>query len=145
MEFYAERLIWPFIKFSFNSQRDGILLEKVLLGGWVGIMVSIPNGMEFYEERAFLCSLVNVSIPNGMEFYPYPLIFSRAPNSFNSQRDGILRFDRFSRRRPLRRFNSQRDGILLMKILHLCKPRIVSIPNGMEFYGQLLYFLGALR
>ena len=54
---------------SFNSQRDGIL-RKILVAHKKKRIVSIPNGMEFYNlrgkkegERAI------VSIPNGMKFY----------------------------------------------------------------------------
>ena len=55
--------------------------------------VSIPNGMEFYFNlsRDDRIALV-VSIPNGMEFYASSRFFGRLYiESFNSQRDGILR------------------------------------------------------
>ena len=56
---------------SFNSQRDGILQNLYPYATAIAL-VSIPNGMEFYqfwskrEKSPFL-----VSIPNGMEFYAY--------------------------------------------------------------------------
>ena len=42
-------------------------------------MVSIPNGMEFYNKLSLiLCQKILVSIPNGMEFYVARLDISRA-------------------------------------------------------------------
>ena len=97
--------------------------------------VSIPNGMEFYRSRREkLCRLRCVSIPNGMEFYIYRFKFALAENKFqfptgwnstlrsaniqkynwrfNSQRDGILRWNHSLKSKIEQRFNSQRDGIL---------------------------------
>ena len=69
--------------------------------------------MEFYKEnRLDTLYFFRVSIPNGMEFYIWKLGLGESLNSFNSQRDGILR---------------ARDQVLQEK-------RQVSIPNGMEFY-----------
>ena len=53
---------------SFNSQRDGILPKReIKKRGWS--LVSIPNGMEFYQAFYYRCRKAPVSIPNGMEFY----------------------------------------------------------------------------
>ena len=54
---------------GFNSQRDGILLCRLLC--YIrNIFVSIPNGMEFYYRSSpYLHEMTTVSIPNGMEFY----------------------------------------------------------------------------
>ena len=54
--------------------------------------VSIPNGMEFYNPFLFwILTIAAVSIPNGMEFYPKAPLSSRTFSArFNSQRDGIL-------------------------------------------------------
>ena len=99
----------------FNSQRDGILQswgKRRLLRH----RVSIPNGMEFYENYNFVNMKITfmVSIPNGMEFYTE--VFSDMRSQGN-------------------RFNSQRDGILQRKCTaDISDLRRVSIPNGMEFY-----------
>ena len=101
------------------------------------ILVSIPNGMEFYWENSkrniwsngsfqfptgwnstlrlappqqFL--FLRVSIPNGMEFYQTARSTGFKPRCFNSQRDGILQCWAQSYTRTA----------------------YVSIPNGMEFY-----------
>ena len=54
---------------------------------------------------------------------------------FNSQWDGILHRKFNSRGRTMKSFNSQWDGILLICDKSPClRRKIVSIPNGMEFY-----------
>ncbi len=54
--------------------------------------VSIPNGIEFYLVACFSLRLsFIVSIPNGMEFYFNLVGNPEFGDSFNSQRDGILR------------------------------------------------------
>ena len=99
---------------SFNSQRDGILPLHIRAQadhrrfqfptGWnsticrqlrkIYVAVSIPNGMEFYASAiAKSGAKGEVSIPNGMEFYRRnSLLQPRKCSSFNSQRDGILRY-----------------------------------------------------
>ena len=113
--------------------------------------------MEFYQICSLLCGDYLVSIPNGMEFYPEQIASPAALLCFNSQRDGILLDISLSRvclrrfqfptgwnstelgsihihQQPLR-FNSQRDGILRIPPGILLLSRVVSIPNGMEFYA----------
>ena len=54
-------------------------------------LVSIPNGMEFYQAvKVDRHSSNKVSIPNGMEFYAKNGNYCRNFASFNSQRDGII-------------------------------------------------------
>ena len=60
--------------------------------------------------------------------------------SFNSQRDGILLLSSIANILRLKSFNSQRDGILPKRHRHSKQLRIVSIPNGMEFYFESLPF-----
>ena len=163
MEFYLRFLTFLTLFGSFNSQRDGILRSPQrqrrlcqakfqFPTGWNSTsryplipsctLVSIPNGMEFYERVAtsrrirgsfnsqrdgilrsitapYDCQAI-VSIPNGMEFYLsfIPLPFGRG--SFNSQRDGILRVLIAFAPTARASFNSQRDGILL----NFCKQAI---------------------
>ena len=120
---------------SFNSQRDEILRWAsafVLLEA----IVSIPNGMKFYER---FCVPIKdcrmVSIPNGMKFYRFNCVCSHGegefqfPTGWNST---LLSFDapwappqfqfptgwNSTHRLSmlyffLRSFNSQRDEILL--------------------------------
>ena len=78
-----------------------------------------------------------VSIPNGMEFYfiaSKPRYFL---SSFNSQRDGILPGWSGLTEGGKECFNSQRDGILPISNLRFGILKGVSIPNGMEFYSRL--------
>ena len=104
---------------------------------FIQLLVSIPNGMEFYEMSERYKRLLNsVSIPNGMEFYQNSEFMQRIDmSSFNSQRDGILQIAWQSKACIDARFNSQRDGILRRYSGKIAGHDTVSIPNGMEFYG----------
>ena len=91
MEFYGEPDYLGALLASFNSQRDEILqnLLQMLLHLYLcfnsqrdGIL---PN-MELHSPK-----LILVSIPNGMEFYYGLERVWVSKNGFNSQRDGILR------------------------------------------------------
>ena len=69
--------------------------------------------MEFYYPFVYYwIDLFEVSIPNGMEFYGNPKSFGIDKISFNSQRDGILRYVKINVKSVGFSFNSQRDGIL---------------------------------
>ena len=136
--------------------------------------------MEFYKTEVTITSIRDtVSIPNGMEFYQNPIPLWVYRKSFNSQRDGILRscgcycfcfkesfnsqrdgillkachfsrsvigfqfptgwnftIDYIKKTTDRHCFNSQRDGILLYLRIDLAKGISVSIPNGMEFYAD---------
>ena len=101
--------------------------------------VSIPNGMEFYSPKEFRCEPISlVSIPNGMEFYHIRYFTEHAleefqfPTGWNST-TAIL--DRFL---TILSFNSQRDGILRWACKAFRAFHAVSIPNGMEFYAGVL-------
>ena len=142
---------------GFNSQRDGILRGIATYGypirylfqfptGWNSTMLQkidnfaqkqfqFPTGWNstHYEIKALIPKWV--SIPNGMEFY----VFSGAirqgdhdtfqfPTGWNS----TLQMIASSYSSDC--FNSQRDGILHDEPLKDCFCKIVSIPNGMEFY-----------
>ena len=82
-----------------------------------------------------MATQIIVSIPNGMEFYSSLGYFLQFQRCFNSQRDGILLAPENERYVEAEGFNSQRDGILLFyeKFFRFLKFQ-VSIPNGMEFY-----------
>ena len=78
---------------------------------------------------------MTVSIPNGMEFYLSEVEKEfYLSDSFNSQRDGILPRAIPAAEALIARFNSQRDGILPYIKIFIWSLKIVSIPNGMEFY-----------
>ena len=120
MEFYPRRLLFSAtVVRSFNSQRDGILpslfvVKAVLLGSFNsqrdGILPYSSHDLEGYKV------------------------------SFNSQRDGIL-LGLVDEVRPVKNsFNSQRDGILQSITSKRLLTDVVSIPNGMEFYGGSLGF-----
>ena len=90
MEFYVKFLHNVLlIHLGFNSQRDGILLYIWTIQK--SLMVSIPNGMEFYQQLDRLYKeYERVSIPNGMEFYSvrhsnkiYKIMF-QFPTGWNS-------------------------------------------------------------
>ena len=142
---------------SFNSQRDGILRFHLPISLNVS-SVSIPNGMEFYEDVAlFRHQLIVVSIPNGMEFYSSVTVSKWISECFNSQRDGILLLlpSQFVLNALAFQFptgwNSTvgNTGIAVTRKLfqfptgwNSTKPdgfvdklTAVSIPNGMEFYN----------
>ena len=104
----------------FNSQRDGILL----------------NHQQNHPKEN------QVSIPNGMEFYQNTLTPRTSKKEcFNSQRDGILQFQGFIMYDFIDCFNSQRDGILHSFQCHRNWLWYVSIPNGMEFYQCCVNFI----
>ena len=115
MEFYPTAESDPLPpKVRFNSQRDGILHDRhfSFVGESNGFN-SQRDGILQYTEIPRLCKQT-VSIPNGMEFYFLLLCVTRALHwfqfptgwnstglrqtpficlpSFNSQRDGILRY-----------------------------------------------------
>ena len=72
-----------------------------------------PTGWNSTYFRAVLinCSKI-VSIPNGMEFYDENYFYGGEVGSFNSQRDGILHGVGVFPQEENIGFNSQRDGIL---------------------------------
>ena len=74
-----------------------------------------PTGWNSTRRRAPSRQAASVSIPNGMEFY-------------------LMR--RLAPRRGILSFNSQRDGILPFQRSLGCAQTKVSIPNGMEFYSH---------
>ena len=111
--------------------------QRKIVNTCIPIIVSIPNGMEFYKlqpKKNFLWRLFqfptgwNSTIPRSLT----PPIISR----FNSQRDGILHCSQSIRGREFGKFqfptgwNSTWDD--RARIL----TEVVSIPNGMEFYGS---------
>ena len=75
-------------------------------------------------------SIQTVSIPNGMEFYRRWTIIANYEMSFNSQRDGILRYVRFANGSVHRGFNSQRDGILHFTIGITSSTLSFQFPTG---------------
>ena len=160
MEFYHIGADFNVGGCSFNSQRDGILPSGIKKAKRVQNFVSIPNGMEFYKvKNVFEVTNVEFQFPTGWNstkwntnrrykkfrfqfptgwnstcgFFRQSLLF----DSFNSQRDGILRlfsnkfrYIQYSFQFPtgwnstrifplflakFESFNSQRDGILHKK------------------------------
>ena len=161
----------------FNSQRDGILQSHKRRNksrawafqfptGWNSTIiaentnkktiVSIPNGMEFYQDNGVKelmemlfqfptgwnstkdgkseCRSTKVSIPSGMEFYTFDdedeqwAITVSIPNGMK------FYWLTTTGEVEIERFNSQRDGILHTIYFIWFGLQIVSIPNGMEFY-----------
>ena len=116
MEFYDEAHIpSSLVISSFNSQRDGILLDfspRVVVialfqfpTGWNSTLIRLrtttglgvfqfPTGWNSTLNTAIIETLNRfVSIPNGMEFYPLKPIKRLVKGRFNSQRDRILLCD----------------------------------------------------
>ena len=85
---------------SFNSQRDGILRGSLGFGA-EALKFQFPTGWNSTQTKLLLqLQFLLVSIPNGMEFYISSLLGSSSElGGFNSQRDGILQheFCHFSR------------------------------------------------
>ena len=167
MEFYLPVFSSSTPKFAFQFP-TGWNSTLPIIARWRSLSVSIPNGMEFYFCKSYFRGLDGfVSIPNGMEFYSsLAFLCSRCPkfqfptgwNStpldwlnedikkrFNSQRDGILPFQRlpFWGERSLFQFPTGWNSTHTPDTL----PRLdrVSIPNGMEFYSNLAYPHHSLR
>ena len=131
--------------YSFNSQRDGILPK-------VG---------------SFSSKIPKFQFPTGWNSTGLGVGHLGFDGGFNSQRDGILLFTNLLCGSGVFSFNSQRDGILLCAIIKRRKPsvfqfptgwnstclcrlkreahHVVSIPNGMEFYGEICRVLISLR
>ena len=157
MEFYFAS-IWreQTTKSRFNSQRDGILRLYTSFEA-DSSYVSIPNGMEFYQDgQGEARKGEKVSIANGMEFYfaaykelrhPYEFQF---PTGWNS-----TPYYGFSLRKPAFQFPTGWNSTLTFCAISESKdlfqfptgwnstrycpsaPALfgrVSIPNGMEFY-----------
>ncbi len=74
----------------FNSQRDGILrIERI--NSKQSVLVSIPNGMEFYStSRSALIKGLRFQFPTGWNSTVVQRQKRSKMPSFNSQRDGIL-------------------------------------------------------
>ena len=118
----------------FNSQRDGILLDTSCKSRKAYI-VSIPNGMEFYFGGLPIIAIYTVSIPNGMEFYSDSLracvciAAFQFPTGWNSTEIDPNSFYFYTAFQFPTGWNSTFTRTCFM-------PRkIVSIPNGMEFYA----------
>ena len=99
---------------SFNSQRDGILPKLGGIEGGNFHRFQFPTGWNSTSiERTNIHAPAFVSIPNGMEFYEeVDELLLDSEDGFNSQRDGILHIYSDSLKISLFSFNSQRDGIL---------------------------------
>ena len=157
MEFYAFSTfsVCPFSWVSipngmeFYLEADGILISGNLFQfptGWnstrhltgtpeISAKVSIPNGMEFYAAlTTFWLSVFAVSIPNGMEFYKSKKSKKKRNLSFNSQRDGILRFRGFTMLLNELLFQFPTGWNSTRSRFRYWWAYCVSIPNGMEFY-----------
>ena len=156
MEFYFRSSKNRRLADSFNSQRDGILRTTFCDSTWNFVSFnSQRDGILLFWPKVFIQNSF-VSIPNGMEFYENDTYtFSNSSKSFNSQRDGILHFlsrdmsaiyefqfptgwnstpEWEKRDDHFYCFNSQRDGILRRFSKLILMKSSVSIPNGMEFY-----------
>ena len=143
------------VRDSFNSQRDGIL-QNIHPETTELYKFQFPTGWNstIINSRMLLHSFV--SIPNGMEFYAVSVWVSVINISFNSQRDGILRFWNLSGSYVFKMFQFptgwNSTGVFAInqsKFTEFQFPtgwnstgrknyfrhsEIVSIPNGMEFY-----------
>ena len=100
--------------------------------------VSIPNGMEFYlYSFSIFFTVLKVSIPNGMEFYYAITDIATACGGFNSQRDGILLGKVCGKIHYEVQFQFPTGWNSTLAGFVLRAAKIVSIPNGMEFYASL--------
>ena len=123
-----------FLRRSFNSQRDGILLSFNLRLKFSQI-VSIPNGMEFYTSVSLPHHRhKSVSIPNGMEFYMASWVVLQL-ESLVSIPNGMEFYEYFDSTTGLCvKFQFPTGWNSTLPNPQACKSYDVSIPNGMEFY-----------
>ena len=139
MEFYPIRSSFGIIlgRFQFPMGWNSTQSFPFLL---INYIVSIPNGMEFYQILVDIRGpRILVSIPNGMEFYAH-LFINMKTNTNVSIPNGMEFYLSFqSRNWYATCFNSQWDGILLAKKLDQIQSAKVSIPNGMEFYFDMQF------
>ena len=116
MEFYAIASASFSPSPSFNSQRDGILLFK---------NPEQQKHIQFQFPTGWNSTLLH-------RLWAKPRWKFQFPTGWNSTQDHrLICFIPHS-------FNSQRDGILLICHFVLIVAPVVSIPNGMEFYGKIL-------
>ena len=137
MEFYSRlsRLTESYL-YCFNSQRDGILLE-LFCDSRTHRGFQFPTGWNStLAALSALVYLLRVSIPNGMEFYLFTISCSSLSQRFQFPTGWNSTASRQAMSANMQSFNSQRDGILRSeRLIGWKKARKVSIPNGMEFYG----------
>ena len=116
MEFYAGREGALMLQEQrFNSQRDGILLRRLAYFSFKFTQFQFPTGWNSTSLLVFSSSSI---------------CLFQFPTGWNS----TLSYQH--RHRNYWRFNSQRDGILPKWCSYSKQLWVVSIPNGMEFYGR---------
>ena len=96
--------------FQFPTGWNSTGLEIVRLG--LNPKFQFPTGWNSTPLNSMPYFELIVSIPNGMEFYPGSLVLGSPNFRFNSQRDGILLSLSVIELSALSGFNSQRDVIL---------------------------------
>ena len=120
---------------SFNSQRDGILLF-VSLHLSLFRLFQFPTGWNSTPFARFILARTPVSIPNGMEFYEKFIATTSDKICFNSQRDGILPISGSQQSGNKQKFQFPTGwNSTSVSQSTVSKPKLVSIPNGMEFYN----------
>ena len=128
-------LIERHIKFL-NRDRWNFNIEAFGIWFFDRFWQQLQTRWNFTLCRAISAGKKSVSIPNGMEFYDeLDELQAKDCSHFNSQRDGILLRPKRWQQYP-NWFVSIPNG---MEFYHPCKLQIqlfklVSIPNGMEFY-----------
>ena len=122
----------------FNSQRDGILFKQERFIDMDYAEFQFPTGWNSIVSLRWAVKWILVSIPNGMEFYIIapPHLATKEPFQFPTGWNSISGVDVFNVSDG--GFNSQRDGILLSSWDWILPSDEVSIPNGMEFYRNQL-------
>ena len=115
---------------SFNSQRDGILLfyAGALLCYFA---VSIPNGMEFYNDRRpCFCHWRKFQFPTGWNSTPSDAYIGRARMKFQFPTGWNSTISASSLKYAKCRFNSQRDGILRAASFCSFPCQLFQFPTG---------------
>ena len=149
-KFYSEIRILPipagrykmqWQKFQFpTGWNSTIWIGRILIQS----VVSIPNGMEFYQVMALGgISTRLFQFPTGWNStIPNPINLSKPQAGFNSQRDGILQ--KRKQQNQLKNAVSIPNGMeFYVGVIETFKPTSrVSIPNGMEFYHDIRHLIG---
>ena len=136
MEFYAPLgKIWA-MKDCFNSQRDGILLSTSIIS-LAKNAFQFPTGWNSTFAIIAECLILIVSIPNGMEFYTSLFSFYRGLFAFQFPTGGNSTIIAYFIH--IKQIVSIPNGMefylsIRRKIEALA---LVSIPNGMEFYKEV--------
>ena len=136
MKFYRTKDFWEAFcpEFQFPTGWNSTHWKEWLQVGGLG--VSIPNGMEFYAwTHSMGDSCKMFQFPTGWNSTVLIGNLTRDIERFNSQRDGILHFLGWRQKCRICPFQFPTGWNSTESCEYSIYPSVVSIPNGMKFYG----------